>query len=322
MKLRSALLLASVGAGLAGGLALLNHSLLLDDLPPTLPGATHDWIWRGWRVRYTALGEGPPLVLVHGVHAAASSYEMDRIFEPLAQRHTVYALDLVGFGKSERPAANYTGDLYADLVGDFLATIVHQPAVVIGSSLGAAYVVAAAARHPEHVRGLVLFSPTSETGMSVGGQVFGALLTLPLVGTALFNGLASRASIGYYLNKVYADQSNIDEPMVHQNWAVSHQPNARLAPAAFLAGRLDLPFGRSAAQVRAPILVIRGDRPGLGPETTDATLRALGARVESRRLDGVGQLPHQEAPDHVVEIIEAWVTATVGDQEADEESGT
>src|SRR4051812_4883585 len=103
-----------VGAALAAGgglLALANRLLLLDDLPPTLPGAMHDWTWRGWRVRSTmlgkGLGEGPPLVLVHSVHAAASSFEMRGIFEPLSQRFSVYAVDLLGFGKSERPAAPY-----------------------------------------------------------------------------------------------------------------------------------------------------------------------------------------------------------------------
>src|SRR5215207_8427029 len=111
------------GAALAGGLALANRALLLDDLPPTLPGAMHDWTWRGWRVRYTTLGQGPPLVLVHSVHAAASSYEMRGIFEPLSQRHTVYAIDLLGFGKSERPDASYTGELYRDLLGAFLGEV-------------------------------------------------------------------------------------------------------------------------------------------------------------------------------------------------------
>src|SRR5919206_4514340 len=97
---RAALVGLGAGLALAGGGALLNRSLTLDDLPPTLPGAPVDWAWRGWRVRYTTLGDGPPLVLVHGVHAAASSFEMDGVFTSLAGHHTVYAVDLLGFGKS------------------------------------------------------------------------------------------------------------------------------------------------------------------------------------------------------------------------------
>ena len=296
---------------LAGGLALLNRALLLDDLPPTLPGATHDWTWRGWRVRYTTLGEGPPIVLIHGVHAAASTFEMDKIFEPLARGHTVYALDLIGFGKSERPAAAYSGELYADLVGDFLAEVVREPAIVLGSSLGAAYAVAAAGQRPELVRALILISPTGQTGLGFGGRGFGALLGLPLIGSAAFNGLVSRPSIRRYLENVYADTALVDDSLIDQHWAVSHQPNARLALAAFISGQLDLPFERSEGRVRAPILAIRGDHPGLAPVTPDAAFATLGGAVGSRRIDGTGQLPHQEAPDRVVELIETWLASSV-----------
>ena len=114
-------------------MALANRALLLDDLPPTLPGSMHDWTWRGWRVRSTTLGDGPPIVLVHGAHAAASSFEMRGIFEPLSQRHTVYAIDLLGFGKSERPKAPYSGRLYAELLTAFLGEVVGRSAVVVGS---------------------------------------------------------------------------------------------------------------------------------------------------------------------------------------------
>jgi pimeloyl-ACP methyl ester carboxylesterase len=304
---RTTLFCLGAGAGLAGALALLNRALELDDLPPTLPGALHDWTWRGWRVRYTTLGAGPPMVLVHGVHAAASSFEMDKIFEPLANSHTVYALDLVGFGKSERQATAYSGALYGDLVADFLAEVVKQPAILVGSSLGSAYVVAAAARHRDLVRGLVLFSPTSQTGIGLGGQIFGALLRLPLIGTAAFNLLVSRTSIHRYLERVYANPALIDDASIDQQWTVSHQPNARLAPAAFIAGRLDLPFEASYGRVRAPMLVIRGDHPGLGPETPDSDLERLGGEVTSRRLVEVGQTPHQEEPANVIGLINGWL---------------
>ena len=78
----------------------LNAWLRLDDLPPTLPGRNHDWSWREGRVRYTTLGDGPPVVLLHGIHAAASAFEMRQVFAPLARHFTVYAVDLLGFGKS------------------------------------------------------------------------------------------------------------------------------------------------------------------------------------------------------------------------------
>jgi pimeloyl-ACP methyl ester carboxylesterase len=309
---RYALLGFGAALGAVGGLAVLNRSLVLDDLPPTLPGATHDWTWRGWRVRYTTLGDGPPLVLVHGVHAAASSVEMDAIFEPLAHGQMVYALDLLGFGKSQRPAIAYTADLYVDLLADFLTEEVGRPAVVLGSSLGAAYAVAVAARRPDLVERLVLISPTGRTQMGRVGSAFGALLGLPLVGQSTFNTLVSRPSIRRYLSRVYADSFRVDDALVSQHWAISHQPNARFAPAAFVGGRLDLPLESSEGRVHAPILVLRGDHPGLGAQASDGVLRAFGVQVETRVIAGTGQLPHQEVPDEVVQAIEAWLASMEG----------
>ena len=310
MRLERAAAVGAAGAALVGGLALANRLLLLDDLPPTLPGAMHDWTWRGWRVRYSTLGAGPPVVLVHAVHATASSFEMRGIFEPLSGRHAVYAVDLLGFGKSERPPAPYSGQLYADLLGDFLAEVVGRPAMLAGSSLSAAHAVEVARARPDLVDRLVLLSPTGTVGTGARGRAFGRLLGLPLVGSAAFNLLASHASIQSYLRRVYADPSLVDDPLVGQHWATAHQPNARFAPAAFLAGRLDLPLARSGSPIAAPILVVRGSVTGIGAQATDAELRGLGRRVRIETVEGAGQLPHDEAPDRVLALIEGWLVET------------
>jgi len=304
--------IVSVAGGvlLVGGLGAVNRLLLLTDLPPTLPGALHDWSWRGWRVRYTMLGNGDPVVLVHGIHAAASSYEWSTIFEPLSARHTVLALDLIGFGKSERPAIRYSGHLYADLLTDFLGAVVGRPATLVASSLGSAYAVAATTARPDLVRGLVLISPTGRTDVGPGGRACGRILELPLLGTAAFNGLVSRSSIRYYLNRVYADPANIREALVEQNWATSHQPNARLAPAAFLAGRLDLPFNMTSGKLDCPVVVLRGDHPGLGRPMPDDVLSSLGEDVTVRVIEIAGQVPHDEAPERVSPVLEGWMDRT------------
>src|SRR5204863_3627925 len=132
------------------------------------------------------------------------------------------------------------------------------------------------------------------------GRLAGGLLGLPVIGSAGFNLLASAASIRYYLQRVYADPTLVDEPLVGQHWATSHQPDARLAPSAFIAGRLDLPFSQDPAPIGAPILVLRGAAGGIGRITSDDELLQLGPRVTIRTIDGAGQLPHDDAPDRVI----------------------
>ena len=296
-------LVAALGVG--GALAIANRWLLLDDLPPTLPGATHEWMWRGQRVRYTTLGSGPPMVLLHGIHAAASSFEMRQVFEPLSHTYTVYALDWLGFGKSERPAIRYGGHLYASLLADFLREVVQAPCTVVASSLSGAYAIAAARAQPSCIDRLMLLSPTFQTRLGVGGQVAGWLLTLPLIGTAAFNLLVSHASIQSYARKAYADPAFVDETLVGQQWATAHQPNARLAPAAFVASAFDLPVG-GLPKLTLPILVVRGSVPGIGAAATDAELRDLSTDVTIKTIPDTGQLPHDESPDELLDLLARW----------------
>ena len=304
--------LKQTGAGLAatfgviGGLALGNRWLVLDDLPPTLPGAMHDWTWRGYRVRYTTLGSGPPVVLVHGIHAAASSFEMRQVFEPLSHDHTVYALDWLGFGKSERPSVRYDGQLYLELLADFLREIVQAPCTLVASSLSSAQAVAVARAAPDSVERLVLLSPTFQTRTEPGGWILGKLLALPVIGEAAFNVLVSHASIQSFMRRAYADESRVDDALVGQLWATAHQPNARLAPTAFVAGALDLSATEPGVPIAAPILVLRGSVPGIGEAASDGEVRALGPNVTVETLPGVGQLPHDEAADRVLEILRRW----------------
>ncbi|HLZ08453.1 MAG TPA: alpha/beta fold hydrolase, partial [Chloroflexota bacterium] len=105
-------------------------------------------------------GDGAPVVLIHGIDAAASSSEMRHIFAGLSEHHRVYALDLLGFGLSDRPARRYRTTDYLDLIEGFLRDVVRAPAAVVASSLSAAYAVTVAARSPELIDSLLLVCPT------------------------------------------------------------------------------------------------------------------------------------------------------------------
>jgi hypothetical protein len=147
------LLLPLVAAGLAGataGLWRLARAGRRDAPPPvpSLPAPAESWPWRGHRIAAYRRGEGPPVVLVHSIHAAASAREMSQPFERLAADRTVHAYDLLGFGASDRPPLAYRAELYVDLLGDFLSEVVGEPADVVASSLSAGHALHAARRWP------------------------------------------------------------------------------------------------------------------------------------------------------------------------------
>ncbi len=108
----------------------------------------------GHRVTYRRAGQGPALVLLHGI--ASSSATWDKVIDPLAERFTVIAPDLLGHGLSAKPRGDYSLGAYASGVRDLLVALGIDSATVVGHSLGGGVAMQFAYQHPEKVDRMVL----------------------------------------------------------------------------------------------------------------------------------------------------------------------
>ena len=311
--------IAGLAAGIAGGLLLarppskIPYRTLATELDETIGGDRRAFSWHLGKVAYRADGAGTPVVLVHGINAAASGYEMRCNFGPLARDHRVYLPDLLGFGLSERPSLRYTSDTYVDLLADFLRTVVGGPAHVVASSLSSAYAVAVAAAHPELVRSLVLICPTGIerlSGPPVGGQrvadwVFG----LPVLGPTLFAALTSRASIGYFLRGMtYHDQSRVTPQMIDLQHHLGQRPGGRWAPQAFVGGRLNLDIAEAFAGLRQPVALVWGRQAGRVTPLSDApAFLERNPTAILKVLDEAELLPHDEQAEAFNIFVNQWI---------------
>ncbi|WP_020506473.1 alpha/beta fold hydrolase [Lamprocystis purpurea] len=222
----------------------------------------------GQRLAYYVDGPaaGTPLVLIHSINAAPSSYEMKPLFDHYRAQRPVYSLDLPGFGQSERPAGPYTPGLFADAIGDFLTQVVAQPAAVVALSLSAEFTARAAAAVPDLVASLVLISPTgfSRRPLPSAAAARGVhrVLTTPGLSQWLYDLVASRPSIRYFLNKSFTTKAPDD--LIDYAYATSHQPGARHAPLYFLSTQLFTPQAADrlyAGLKDLPVLVIADRDP-------------------------------------------------------------
>lgn len=132
------------------------------------------WTWRGQSVHYVKQGEqGQPLLLVHGFGASTDHWRKN--IPELAQHYQVYAIDLLGFGRSAKPNWDYRTEIWRDQLRDFCQQVIRRPVVGIGNSLGGYVVLSLAAEWPEWVRGVVLLngaggSPRSKDPRAAGGN--------------------------------------------------------------------------------------------------------------------------------------------------------
>jgi pimeloyl-ACP methyl ester carboxylesterase len=220
-------------------------------LPPALAAERREMSGRAGRLSYYVAGEGPPLLLVHSINAAASAYEIRPIFEWAQSRHRVYAPDLPGFGFSDRSDRPYDFRLFVNAIEDMVDLIAREDGSgaidALAVSLSAEFLARAASERPERFRTLTLVTPT---GFS---KVYGALSGLPgetrevpglyrffrfpVWSQGVYSLLVSRRSILFFLRRTFGSK-NVDPGLVDYCYRTSHQPGAKNAPYAFVSGRL------------------------------------------------------------------------------------
>ncbi len=296
---------ALLASGAAIGAAATLNALATRGVAPleNLLGGDDKWFdWRGRRLFYAhrkaRTRKGRPLLLLHSIHTAAWSYEWRSNVDALAEGHDVYALDLLGFGMSDRPQVRYSARLYTRLIDDFARQVIGEPTTLIASSLTAAYVAVLGARDPGQYPSLVLIEPTGlvrrNSAATTGGDVARLVVDAPLMGAAVFNALASRRSIRYWLERAYVDLDFVTPELVSIYHRAAHQPGARHAPAAYLSGHLNLDVRGAVRRLRQPVLLVWGEQAVETPVEDARGFMALNPAFQLTILDPAGMVPHDE----------------------------
>jgi pimeloyl-ACP methyl ester carboxylesterase len=309
-------------AGLAtgvGALAAVNRLIAISagELYSVLDGQEDQYRWGQHAVYYTVRGRGAPLLLVHGLYPGASSHEYRHVFASLARDFRVYALDLIGFGQSARPALAYTPDLYERLIQDFTREVmggVDHPVSVVASGLGAAYAVRAAAERPHLFDRLVLVSPPRLEAphgarARLGGQAARALLRLPLLGEGAYNVLVSRPALSRALGGVTGEDRRAYHARLDYRYLSAHQPGARYALASLFSGQLATPLAAVYRDLPQPVLLVWGRSDRRAPLEQVRAYRQANTTADIRLL-AAGERPHEDTPEAFTRTVGAWLRAS------------
>lgn len=242
-------------------------------------------------------GDGPPLLLVHSVNAAASSYEMLPLFERYRNERPVYALDLPGFGFSERSDRDYTPELYGRAIVEMLERI-GRPADVIALSLGGEFAARASLYAPERFRSLTLLAPTGLGKERAQRDSLPLRVIQGMAGREFYDLVVSRPSLRAFSDQVFEGRS--PRHYLRYAYSTSHQPGAHHAPLAFLRGRLFTPMAldRLYRYVDTPTLVIYGEQVFEGYDLLPDLLTPDTA-WSAHYLSGTRAMPHFDRPVEV-----------------------
>jgi pimeloyl-ACP methyl ester carboxylesterase len=243
-------------------------------LKAALPAERREIHGRSGRLSYYVAGEGAPLLLVHSINAAGSAYEVLPVFEHARATRRVYAVDLPGYGYSDRSARCYDVALFCDALRDMLEVIAGDCGELrvdaLALSLASEFLARVASEQPTRFRSLALVTPTGfRRGSSKLRGPAGATrelaglyrtLTFPVWRRGLYGALVSRRSIRYFLERTFGSDQ-VDEGLVDYAWLTTHQPGADRAPYAFLSARLFSADIRSVyEQLALPVWLAHGTR--------------------------------------------------------------
>ncbi len=256
--------------------------------------AVHDVSAHGIRIRFHEMGSGKPLVLIHGF--LANRHTWDDVLGRLAADFRVVAIDLPGFGESEKPNPSkfkYDFDAFAESVLDVTAALGLSRVSVGGHGLGGSIALALAARHPSVVENLVLVDPLvypSRHGLLLEASA------LPLVGRLAFKQLYGRSAFHNFF-EFYGQESTAPRERIDQMFSQFGSPAARESAHATLMTMLDTrSLVAMLPRIQARTLVMWGREDEKSPV---AHARNLSRQLTSARLEilSCGHFPHEEKPD-------------------------
>lgn len=289
---------------------------------PFKPEGYNYWMWQGRKIHYVVEGEGLPIVLIHGFGASAFHWRYN--IPELAKKYKVYALDLLGFGWSEKALIEYDALVWRDQVVDFMKEIVKEPAVLVGNSLGGFTALVSAAALKDQVKGVVLLNSAGQFGDASSGTndseetALQKFMVKPLkeifqrvVLGFLFWQAKKRARIESVLKSVYINAENVDDYLIDSITRPADDPNAgevyyRLMTR-FMSNQRKYTLDSVLSKLSCPLLLLWGD---LDPWVGSAKALRIKEFYPNTSLVNLqaGHCPHDEVPDEVNKALLDWLS--------------
>ncbi|MCA6509140.1 MAG: alpha/beta fold hydrolase, partial [Pseudanabaena sp. M109S1SP2A07QC] len=264
------------------------------------------WLWREQKIYFVKAGNNPqrpPLLLVHGFGASTDHWRKN--ISELSQDFEVYAIDLLGFGRSQKPAWQYSGNLWRDQLHDFITEKIQRSTVIAGNSLGGYSSLCVAADYPQSVAAVILlnsagpFTDTNPLGAKkvnpIQKTIAPALQTFlrqPWANQLLFNFVRQKSRIRSTLKKVYLDQSAVTDQLVED----IYRPSCDQGAAQVFASVFSTPQGKKVDELlgtmTCPLMTIWGEGdPWMNSRARSAKFREFYPSLTEHFINA-GHCPH------------------------------
>ncbi len=272
------------------------------------------YAWRFGDVFYTKTGEGKPLLLIHDLVTASSGHEWNKLVQKLSKTHSVYTIDLLGCGRSQKPNLTYTNFLYVQLLTDFIKSVIGRRTDVAASGSSCSFVITTCNNNMELFDKIILINPDSilKCGQTPNqySKIYKFLIDLPVIGTLIYNIANSRRSITEkFLTVNYADPCKIEPETISHCHEASHlgDSGAKALYSSIKGNYTKLSISHALKKIDNSIFIIGGEYEK-EIENTIAEYMILNPAIESEIIKNSSHFPHMEVPHETLKIMEDYLS--------------
>ena len=316
MKTRNKLLtMLLLSTGAAGSISLINKTIrifaasrhILEDSESLC------FKWRFGNIHYTKRGNGKPILLIHNLNACFCGYEWKELERYLAESYTVYTIDLLGFGRSEKPNFTYTNYLYVQLILDFIKNVIGEKTDVVASGDSSSIAIMACHNDPESIRNVILLNPQSLSRMNLSPnrqtRLMKFILDLPVLGTFIYNMMTTKESFRKnFREELFYNRHSISEEMIAAYSEASHYPdyNAKYSYTSYVGRYMNTGMIHALKEINHCIYIVYGKGQREIESITDHYIY-FNSAVEKVGIEDSGHFPHIEQPDATLQQLRIFL---------------
>lgn len=262
----------------------------------------------------------PTLVFLHGFGGGSSAYEWSKVYPAFASEYRILAPDLIGWGSSEHLERNYLIDDYLTSITEFLEKSCDEPAIVIASSLTAAFTIRVAIARPELFKSLILTTPAglSDFGENYTRSFFAQLVSTPILDRVIYDfGVANELGIRNFLEqRQFARPERVYPEIVSAYLESAKQPNAEYSALSFVRGDLCFDLSQYIEQLTIPTAIIWGKKSQFtGPEIGKRLAQMNPTAIKAFQvIDEVGLTPQLELPAFTIGLIRKFLKGELAEK--------
>lgn len=287
----------------------INASALIKNMLHKEPENSEIYHWKFGDIYYTKSGNGSPLLLIHDLTVSSNGQEWCTLIDNLSKKHTVYCLDLLGCGRSQKPQMTYTNFLYVQLLTDFTKEIIKERTDVVATGLSASFSIMTCLNNEEVFGKLMLINPTDLSVLNQiptkQSKIAKFLLEAPLVGTLIYNILANKSSTElYFTETAFYNPFHVNSTITDTYYESAHTEKGRgkYLQASISGHYIYNNIAHALKKVNNSIFIIGGEKEE-GIDATMALYTSLNPSIESEKVAKSKHLPQLENPEKVLELM-------------------